>query len=119
MQQSAYEYITNTMEYYDLLKNSFTVLPVEGTEKKNELAFEANYPQASSITWDFGDGNTSDTTFVVHRYKRQKDYVVTLKVQDACGQRKYSRIVHLANKKCILFNRRREIEFESDEATVK
>lgn len=58
------------------------------------VAFNADCSKnASTYTWDFGDGEVSTSASPSHIYKEQGSYTVTLKVENALGQ------IHSASKK--------------------
>jgi gliding motility-associated-like protein len=54
------------------------------------VGFAVNFsPQATwpftVISWDFGDGSSSEVSFPIHRYDKKATYLVTLAVLDAAG----------------------------------
>ena len=56
-------------------------------EDKKVVHLSANYPNASSVTWDFGDGMTEKSFKTRHVYGKPGVYEIKIKVQDACGER--------------------------------
>lgn len=58
--------------------------------KCNQFTFDATKSydidkQKLSVTWDFGDGTTSDQPTVTHVYEKAGDYNVSLTVKDSSG----------------------------------
>lgn len=45
--------------------------------------------QIGTILWDFGDGETSNEKDPVHRYQHPGTYLITLTIQNACGESTY------------------------------
>jgi hypothetical protein len=56
-------------------------------EDKKVVHLSANYPNASSVTWDFGDGMSEKSFKTRHVYGKPGVYEIKIKVQDACGER--------------------------------
>lgn len=77
MNKSRYKINQNTVE-----------LDVKLTaEDKKVVHLSANYPNASSVTWDFGDGMSEKSFKTRHVYGKPGVYEIKIKVQDACGER--------------------------------
>ena len=49
------------------------------------INFEADVSNASSMLWDFGDGNTSTELAPTHLYAQNGTYEVTLSLTNECG----------------------------------
>ena len=49
------------------------------------LSFENLTPEADSVFWDFGDGNTSSLSDPEHTYAGSGTYTITFTIFDACG----------------------------------
>lgn len=88
IQKTAYNYIKNHLVEYKLDRDVIDVNYKFTKEGKYEVDCSANFPKATSIIWDFGDGkiveNKNKTT---HYYATHGDYKVKLTVEDECGQR--------------------------------
>lgn len=93
LQTSAYNYIINNLDEYKLKQNTLRVKPERNSKGEFYVHCEANYPCAVGVTWDFGDGNTSDKNVAKHKYKSEGTYWITLKVEDSCGSRTIKRKV--------------------------
>lgn len=50
-----------------------------------EVHFMPDSSEYSTYSWDFGDGNSSDDVQPKHQYEKDKNYVVTLEIQDKFG----------------------------------
>jgi hypothetical protein len=51
-----------------------------------QVAFIANDRNATSWSWDFGDGNTSAGDSLLHRFATEGPFTVSLIVENACGK---------------------------------
>lgn len=60
---------------------------------KKVVHYSANFPNASSVVWEFGDGYTAPTPKARHIYAKPGVYSIKVKVQDSCGQRIIKRSV--------------------------
>jgi len=56
-------------------------------EDKKVVHLTANYPNAKSVVWDFGDGMTESAFKTRHVYGKPGNYEIKIKVQDSCGER--------------------------------
>ena len=54
---------------------------------KKVVHYSANFPNANSVIWEFGDGFTAPTPKARHIYAKPGIYEIKVKIQDACGQR--------------------------------
>ena len=54
---------------------------------KKVVHYSANFPNANSVIWEFGDGFTAPTPKARHIYAKPGFYEIKVKIQDACGQR--------------------------------
>lgn len=61
--------------------------------EKKVVHLSANYPNAKSVFWDFGDGMTESAFKTRHVYGKPGDYEIKIKVQDSCGERLLKRKV--------------------------
>jgi hypothetical protein len=62
-------------------------------DDKKVVHLNANYPNATSVTWDFGDGMTETAFKTRHVYGKPGNYEIKIKVQDSCGERLLKRKV--------------------------
>jgi PKD repeat protein len=60
---------------------------------KKVVHYSANFPNATSVVWEFGDGYTAPTSKARHIYAKPGVYSIKVKVQDSCGQRIIKRSV--------------------------
>lgn len=99
LQRAAFKMVNSNLETYRLKNNTIDV-SYERIKADNYIAnCKANFPFATSITWDFGDGNTSIEKTVVHKYKKAGTYYIKLIVNDSCGTREIYRKVHFNEPK--------------------
>lgn len=95
IQKTAYDYIKNHLEEYQLDRDVLDVNYKFTKDGKFEVVCSANFPGSSSLQWDFGDGNiVSDKSNVIHHYETYGTYKVKLILEDTCGQRIIYRNVH-------------------------
>jgi hypothetical protein len=66
-----------------------------GGDDKKVVHLSANYPNATSVTWDFGDGMTETAFKTRHVYGKPGNYEIKIKVQDSCGERLLKRKVSI------------------------
>ena len=64
-------------------------------EDKKVVHLTANYPNAKSVVWDFGDGMTESAFKTRHVYGKPGNYEIKIKVQDSCGERLLKRKVSI------------------------
>ncbi|MES2799116.1 MAG: PKD domain-containing protein [Bacteroidota bacterium] len=94
MQESAYKVVNASIDTYKLRKNTLEV-NYERTKTGAFYAYcKSHYANATSVTWDFGDGFTSNEKNVAHHYKAAGTYFIKLTVMDDCGTRKIYRKVY-------------------------
>lgn len=100
LQQSAYDYVMANLDTFKLMQNTLHV-EFERTKKGEYMVrCEANYPNAVSLSWDFGDGMVKTSSISSHQYKNAGSYWITLRVEDMCGVRIIKRKVrYVAPKK--------------------
>jgi hypothetical protein len=58
---------------------------------KKVVVCKSNYPEATSVTWDFGDGMVETAFKTRHVYSKPKTYEIKIRVVDACGVRLFKR----------------------------
>ncbi|MBL1280553.1 MAG: hypothetical protein COA33_009785 [Fluviicola sp.] len=95
-----YNYVQNNRSKYKLDLNTFSVAFYTSSLGKHEVDVHSNYPDAQSVFWDFGDGNTSKFAHLRHLYKEPGEYELKLIIQDICGKREYaSHVVFVVPRK--------------------
>lgn len=88
IQRTAYSYIKSHLAENRLDSNIVDVSYKYTKQGKYEVVCYANYPNALSIKWDFGDSSpVIDEARYVHYYKTFGDYKIKLTIEDACGER--------------------------------
>jgi hypothetical protein len=73
---------SNPCDLSEIGINSFDSLSYSCDEYEFNTITSAN---AKKIKWDFGDGDTSSSKFIVHTYKNNGTYHVKLDIQDSIG----------------------------------
>lgn len=100
IQKSAAEVVLNNFKEYHLDLNTSSVKYFRTKNVKYFAECKSNYPNAVKITWDFGNGKTSNDVNVMHEYVRAGSYIIKLTVEDLCGERViYKKISFEAPKK--------------------
>lgn len=88
IQRTAYNYIKNNLKEYKLDSNIVDVSYKFTKQGKYEAVCSANYPNALSIKWDFGDDSpVREEARTVYHYKTYGSYKIKLTIEDACGER--------------------------------
>lgn len=93
IQRTAYNYISENIDWLKLDRKYAIVRAHEVTGQDYLIDVKAIYPGASSVLWSFGDGETSDQLNGTHRYRKHGVYNVELFIEDVCGPRKYYKTV--------------------------
>lgn len=75
---------TELKEDYVQVQALPTAAPTSAVDELT-VVFEANATASQSVSWDFGDGNTSSELNPTHTYTMEGDYEVTLTVSSECG----------------------------------
>lgn len=87
IQKTAGDYVLKNFETFKLNQN-FRKIEFQTTKTgRFEMKGIASFQNATSILWNFGDGNTSTNSIVKHTYAKDGKYNVTLTVEDECGLR--------------------------------
>tara|TARA_R110002072_G_scaffold20688_4_gene74857 strand:- start:10318 stop:11430 length:1113 start_codon:yes stop_codon:yes gene_type:complete len=87
------DFIDVNRNKYKLDVNTFSVSFYTSSVGEYEVDVRSNYPDARSLTWSFGDGNSSKFAHLKHIYKVAGEYDLQLTVEDSCGEKKFSRTV--------------------------
>lgn len=95
IQETAGTYILMNKNRYKINQNSVEIDVKLTDENKKVVHLTANYPNAKSVTWDFGDGMTETALKTRHVYGKPGNYEVKIKVQDSCGERLMKRKVSI------------------------
>ncbi|MFT6982010.1 MAG: hypothetical protein ACJAUD_000777 [Crocinitomicaceae bacterium] len=114
LQTSAYNYVMKNVDTFKLNQNMLSV-SFERTEMgKYYATCKANYPNAESVTWDFGDGLSSKSSDIKHEYTKAGEYWITLTIKDFCGERKEKRMVKFDKPKCPSRKKKSKLKVVSD-----
>lgn len=62
----------------------------------NSVNFTNGSSDATTYSWDFGDGNSSTAASPQHTYAAPGQYTVTLTATNSCGSQTYSTVVNLS-----------------------
>ncbi len=100
IQKTAFNYVYNHLEEFKLRLNTFEVKYERTKDNRFVVYCKSNYPGASSIRWDFGDGSSSTKANDTHYFRREGEYTLKMTVHDSCGTRIiYRRLTfHMPNK---------------------
>lgn len=93
IQKTAASVVLGNYEYYELNKNTYSLSAKRTKEGEYILTTKANFPNATELKWEFGDGKDAKEANTTHSYKKPGTYYITLRVQDECGERVYRRKV--------------------------
>lgn len=86
IQNTAFSVIDLNLNRYLLSRNQIQVKS-SSKDGKYQVDCLANYPNAKSISWNFGDGKTANLFQVKHAYTKPGTYIITITIQDSCGER--------------------------------
>lgn len=87
IQNTAFNYISGHLAEYKLDRNTLDVNYALTKEGKYHVKCNANFPKATLLEWDFGDGIIKNTPVAEHNYTTYGKYKVKLTVEDTCGTR--------------------------------
>ena len=93
IQKAAADVVLKNFKLYNLDLNTSSVKYFRTKNVKYLAVCKSNFPKAKSITWDFGNGKTSNESNVTHEYQKPGKYTVKLLVDDECGLRTITRKV--------------------------
>jgi len=99
IQKAAGDYVLTNFNSYGLNQNFYYLdwkIEKNGSFWLNGMA---NFENAKSILWDFGDGTSATTSRIKHRYKEAGEYELTLTIDDECGVREIKRLVKFTEPK--------------------
>jgi hypothetical protein len=99
IQNEAFSFVIKNYDNLNLLQNRSFIDYYRTANFKYLLEGNANYPNASSFKWYFGDGKSSISTNPIHRYRRAGKYKLKLIVEDECGTREYTKTVTFVKPK--------------------
>lgn len=87
IQKTAFDYVMANLHNYRLDEDILDVVYKFTKDGRYEAKCTSSFNKASSVLWEFGDGNSSDEANVTHYYSTYGKYKVKLTVEDSCGQR--------------------------------
>jgi hypothetical protein len=96
IQTEASDYVLKNLATYKLDNNYYEIKKETPKPGKYKVACYANYPNATSITWYFNDGESSNEPLVEHTFKYPGKHKVNLKVKDECGEHMYTKNLQYA-----------------------
>jgi hypothetical protein len=78
------QFMLDNRNSFGLDRNQFQVLNVS-TADKLQVSYLSNFPNASKVIWDFGDGQTTNASGGVYFYQKPGKYEIILTVVYPCG----------------------------------
>lgn len=99
LQKLSASYVLENYKRYKLDVNTYSINSLRTVEGKFMTYGKTNFPEATSINWDFGDGKTSTDKNPSHRYLKPGIYKVVLTVEDVCGTRVIERTAEFKEPK--------------------
>ena len=99
LQKKAYDYVSTYAETFKLQRNTMTVNYVEDKPRKVVVEVAANYPEATSYSWNLDDGAGLVDSAVTYTFKKPGTYPIELEVQSSCGSQ-YARRIVQCKRKC-------------------
>ena len=75
---------------------SFTMSPTSGISTSTTCTFKSTSKNASTLTWNFGDGTTASGTSVTHKFVKAGTLTVTLTASNGAGSTTASKTVSVA-----------------------
>lgn len=94
----AYQQVVQNLDKFKLHLNTYGVKTESTAKNKYSVVCTSSYPNASNVTWDFGDGTLSNEMNTRHYYAKPGDYIIKLTVSDLCGERVYYKKVHFKSQ---------------------
>lgn len=87
LQELAGTTVLSNKNRYGINVNTVDIEVKLNDANKKVVHYSANFPNANSVVWEFGDGFTAPTPKARHIYAKPGIYEIKVKIQDACGQR--------------------------------
>jgi hypothetical protein len=87
IQKMAASYVLENFNRYKLNVNTFSIKSMRTVDGKFMTFGKTNFPNSTSIHWNFGDGTISTDKNPTHRYRKPGVYKIILTVEDICGTR--------------------------------
>lgn len=87
IQKAAADVVLKNFKDYKLDYNTTSIKHYRTKNVKYIAECNANYPNTTKITWDFGNGKTSNETNATCEYQKPGNYLIKLIVEDQCGTR--------------------------------
>jgi PKD domain/Domain of unknown function (DUF4886) len=101
IKQTVQYYLENNRERYNLNRNYFDINALTTENGKFIVKYTSNFPDATSVRWDFGDGTGVNDLDGTHVFEKQGKYTVRLLVTESCGERNFTNeILFLRSKRC-------------------
>lgn len=94
IQKIAYKYINEHLDEYGLNKDVYDIYTEFTKDEKFSLIGKSNFPNATLIKWDLGDGTLIEEADVKHNYKTYGKYIVKLTVEDSCGLKRFEKEIN-------------------------
>lgn len=88
IQKASAKYVLGNYDRLKLDMNRMDVVSQRTVDGKFFANCTSNFPLATNVTWEFGDGKKSMDKNPTHQYKEAGTYNLVLTVEDACGIRK-------------------------------
>lgn len=82
-------FVSERRDILELNKNTFHIQYKLDAYGKHSLSCKSYFPNAKSVTWDFGNGSVSTKSTIKYLYPKGGTYTVKLTVQEACGTKTY------------------------------
>jgi len=99
IQKMAATYVLENYKRYKLEVNTYSIKDMRTVDGKYMMYGKSNFPESTSIHWDFGDGKTSTDKNPTHRYLNPGVYKIVLTVEDVCGTRVIERTAEFKEPK--------------------
>ena len=91
IQRAAADYVLPRLNELKLDSNIWDVQYARSESGEFIANLYANYPQATDIQWNLGDGTKTNEPILKHVYKKPGQYTIKLKVTDTCGVRSFQK----------------------------
>ena len=100
IQKAAAAVVLPNYNLYNLDLNTASVKYFRSKDVEYIVECKSNFPSALKITWEFGNGKSSNEANVIYAYPKAGKYTIKLTVEDVCGIRTiYKKVVFEAPKK--------------------
>lgn len=110
-------YMVENREAFRLNENTYSIVN-KSVPLLSVIEFKANYLKATKLTWDFGDGNSSNELSGKHVYKQAGRYLVTLTVEDPCGTRVFQNSIEIKADKSQAVEKKSDVKSAKSRKTT-